>query len=381
VIDPTYLYVLAFLVPVVFSSLTGTSWGSVGTIGVVILGIATALEAHLGITAGAVIGGAYFGDKLSPLSDTTNLAALAADVGLFDHIHAMLYTTLPSAILAALIYLALGFIYPPQVGAGEMEGLAPFLASLRLLFDFNIALLLPPVVVLYGSFKRKPTIPTLLTSVLLAAVLALVFQRYTLADVLQSMNKGFSTDMAAWAGTVPEATATLLNRGGLYALNEAIFTAFVVFIFIGAMDHIRAMPTVVERVFRFARSRAGTIIASLFASAITNALTSNQYATSFIVGDAFKSKYDALQIPRKVLSRSLEDYGTMVESVIPWTTTALFMIGTLGVPYQEYWHWQLLSLINFFVAPALALLGIGCFYNGQGSTVNRQLSTDSKTSH
>ena len=125
------------------------------------------------------------------------------------------------------------------------------------------------------------------------------------------------------------------------------------------------MPVVVGRVFRFARTRSGTIIASLVSAAVTNAMTSNQYATSFIVGDAFKSKYDALKIPRKVLSRSLEDTGTMIESIVPWTTTAVFMIGTLGVPYQEYWHWQLLSLINFVIAPTLALLGIGCFYHEQ----------------
>jgi NhaC family Na+:H+ antiporter len=96
---------------------------------------------------------------------------------------------------------------------------------------------------------------------------------------------------------------------------------------------------------------------------MTNALTSNQYATSFIVGDAFKSRFDALGIPRKVLSRSLEDTGTMLESLVPWTPTAVFMVATLGVPYGDYWHWQLLSLANLVIAPALALLGIGCFYD------------------
>jgi NhaC family Na+:H+ antiporter len=92
-------------------------------------------------------------------------------------------------------------------------------------------------------------------------------------------------------------------------------------------------------------------------------MTSNQFATSFIVGDAFKRKYDSLKIPRKVLSRSIEDTGTMIESMVPWTTTSVFMVATLGVPFQDYWHWQLLSLFNFVVAPALAILGIGCFYH------------------
>ena len=363
IINPTFLYLLAFLVPVIFSSLTGTSWGSAGTIGVVIIGIAITLEADLGITAGAIIGGAYFGDKMSPLSDTTNLAALATDVDLFDHIRSMMYTTVPSATLAAIIYLMLGFIYPPQINSSDLTSITPFLESLEAIFDFNILLLLPPLIVLLGSLKKKPTIPTLLTSVLIAAALGLIFQRFTVADVVQSLYKGFHSDMAVWIEVVPERVATLVNRGGLYALNDSIVIAFMVFIFIGAIDHINAMPIVVNRIFRFAKTRASAIISSLLATAFTNALTSNQYATSFIVGDAFKSKYDALKIPRKVLSRSLEDAGTMLENIVPWTTTAVFMVATLGVPVSEYWHWQLLSLINFVVAPLLAILGIGCFYN------------------
>lgn len=169
--------------------------------------------------------------------------------------------------------------------------------------------------------------------------------------------------MATWVANVPESVATLTNRGGLYALNEAITIAFMIFIYIGAIDHINAMSIVVHRIFFFAKSRATTILASLLATAITNSMTSNQYATSFVVGDAFLSKYDEMKIPRKVLSRSLEDTGTMLESVVPWTTTSVFMVATLGVPWADYWHWQLLSLINFIVAPTLAILGIGCFYH------------------
>jgi len=363
IINPNFLYLLAFLVPVVFSSLTGTSWGSAGTIGVVIIGIAGALGADLGITAGAVIGGAYFGDKMSPLSDTTNLAALAAEVDLFEHIRSMMVTTIPSAILASLGFLILGFVYPPETSAANFSGLAPFLDSLKDMFRFNVFLLIPPAIVLYGSLRKKPTIPTLLTSVLTSCALALVCQRFSVADVLQSLNRGFDASMAGWMINVPEQTIELVNRGGMYSMSEAIFVAFMVFMFIGAIDTIDAMPTVVNRVFRFAKTRASTILSALGASAITNSMTSNQYATSFIIGDAFKSRFDALKIPRKVLSRSLEDTGTMIESVVPWTTTAVFMVATLGVPWADYWHWQLLSLINFIVAPTLAVLGIGCFYH------------------
>jgi NhaC family Na+:H+ antiporter len=361
-ISPKFIYLFALLVPAVFSLLTGTSWGSAGTVGVVVIGIAGALGADLGITAGAVIGGAYFGDKMSPLSDTTNLAALATDVDLFDHIRSMMVTTFPSAVLAAIAFLILGFAYPPASTTGSLAGLAEFQGSLSEMFNFNVLLLVPPLIVLVGSFRKKPIIPTLLSSVLVACVLALLFQRFTLADVLQSLNRGFSSDMAIWMTAITDRTAELVNRGGLYSMSEAIFVAFLVFFFIGVIDVIDAMRTVVNKVFRFASNRSSTILSALGATALTNAMTSNQYATSFIVGDAFKSRFDALRIPRKVLSRSLEDTGTMLESLVPWHATSVFMVATLGVAWDQYWHWQLLSLFNFVVAPTLAILGVGCFY-------------------
>ena len=161
---------------------------------------------------------------------------------------------------------------------------------------------------------------------------------------------------------IPENVQTLFNRGGLYELNEPIIISIVVFVFIGAIDCIQAMPIIVNKVFSFAHKKSTIVLCSLFSTAITNAMTSNQFATSFVVGDAFKSKYDEFGIPRKVLSRSIEDYGTMIESLIPWTTTTIFMSATLQVPFADYWHWQLLSLFNLIVAPILALTGIGCFY-------------------
>lgn len=363
IINPTYLYLLAFLVPVVFSTMTGTSWGSAGAVGIVIMGISGAMGGNPGITAGAIIGGAYFGDKMSPLSDTTNLAAIATDVNLFDHIRSMMNTTIPSAVITAILYFILGFIYPPSMTSSNLESVAPFLDTLEAMFRFNILLLLPPVIVLYGSLTRKPTIPTIIISAMSAALLALLFQPYNLTNVLQSLYKGFHTDMAAWMGDISERVQILLNRGGLYALSEAVIIAFTVFVFIGAIDKINAMPVVVNRIFKSTRRRASTILASLAAAAVTNSLTSNQYATSFIVGDAFKRKYDSLKIPRKVLSRSIEDTGTMIESLVPWHPTAVFMVATLGIPVSQYWNWQFLTLINLIVAPVLALLGIGCFYH------------------
>jgi NhaC family Na+:H+ antiporter len=360
-LDPRWLYLLAFLVPVVFSTLTGTSWGSAGTVGVVIMGIAISVGGDVAITAGAVIGGSYFGDKLSPLSDTTNMAALGADVDLFDHVRSMLWTTVPSALFAALIYTVVGLVDPPGGSASTPQS-AAFLEGLQRMFTFHWSLLLPPLVVLAGSMRRMPTIPVLGTAILLAAALGLLVQPFALSAVFESLVTGFTVDLAPWAGSLPDGVRTLVERGGLYSMQQAIFVAFLVFFFIGAIDRIDAMPVVVNRVFRFARTQSATVLAALGSSAVTNALTSNQYATSFIVGDAFQERFNELAIPRRVLSRSIEDYGTMIEPLVPWHPTALFMVATLGVPVSAYWSWELLTLANLVVAPVLAITGIGCFY-------------------
>lgn len=361
-IDPNYMYVLAFIIPVIFSTLTGTSWGSVGTIGTVIIGIASTANADLGITAGAIIGGAYFGDKMSPLSDTTNLAALAVDVPLYDHIRSMMYTTFPSAIIAIILFFILGYIYPPEASISNVTETSSTLAALENMFNFNIFLFIPPLVVLYGSIKRMSTLPTLLASSIIACVLALIFQNFGIENIMETLKSGFNTSMIHWINSIPDQLNVLFNRGGLYELNEVIVFTLIALTFTGVLDVTNAMPRLVNRIFSFTKTKTSVILASLASTAFTNGITSNQSATSFIIGDAFKSRYDKFKISRKVLSRSIEDYGTMIESIIPWHATSLFMVATLGVSFSEYWHWQLLSLTNIIVAPLIAILGIGCFY-------------------
>jgi NhaC family Na+:H+ antiporter len=378
-IDPSWIYALAFAVPAIFSTLTGTSWGSAGTIGVVIMGIGVSVGAQLPIVAGAVVGGALFGDKLSPLSDTTNFAAIGADVPLFEHIRSMLWTTVPSAVVALAIYSALGLLAGVDGGSRSVE-IERFLDGISGLFRYHVLLLLPPAVVLAGSIRRWPTLPVLLASAATALLLALALQPFATADVFSALTTGFSLAMAP-AVEVPASVSTLVERGGLYSMREAIFVAFLVFLFVGAIDLVDTMPRVVGRLFAFARGPASTVLASQAASAVTNAMTSNQSATSFIVGDAFGRRYDAVGVPRRVLSRSIEDFGTMLESLVPWHPTALFMVATLGVSVADYGPWQLLSLVNFVVAPILAITGIGCFYNAAGNAAPTMSTAVSKEAH
>lgn len=362
-ISPDWLYVFSFLICIMFSLLTGTSWGSAGTIGLVMMGIAQVYEGDLFITAGAIVGGSFFGDKMSPLSDTTNVASLATDVPLYDHIKSMVYTTGPSAIIAALIYVALS----PKFSADGLAKVATpqmihdTLAGLRSMFNFNIFLLLPLAIVIWGSVTKKPIVLTLLGSAWVALILAMVFQDFKLADVLQSFNKGFSIEMAG-EGVVGKEVLQILNRGGLYNLIEGITSCFLIFAFIGTLDVINSIETVINGIMKKIRTKSQTIVATLTSTALTNLTTSNQYATSFIIGEAFRRKYDKMGIKRKVLSRSIEDAGTMLENLAPWTPTGLFMASTLGVSSLQYAPYQFLSLVNIVIAYFFAVTGIACFY-------------------
>lgn len=362
IINPNYIYVVAFIVPIIFSLLTGTSWGSAGTIGIVIIGIAEVVGANLSIVAGAIVGGSYFGDKMSPLSDTTNIASLAAGVDLYDHIRSMMNTTIPAAILALISYGVIGVFNPLNNSNLDLKMISETLKALEASFNFNILLLIPILIVLYGSLTRKPTVPTLIASSVVSIVLASIFQNFNIGNIVSVLHSGFNVKMIIGVNDLPDNVIRILNRGGLYSMASPVIVTFIVFVYIGTLDRINALPIIVEHVFKSVKTRETAIVSALGATGVTNAMTSNQFATSFIVAEAFKPKFDQLNIPRKVLSRCLEDTGTMIESMLPWTTTGLFMAATLGVSVMDYNRWQLLTIFNIIVAILLAVTGKGCFY-------------------
>ena len=366
IINPDWIYIFSFFICIVFSLVTGTSWGSAGTIGVVMMGIAQVYDANLAITAGAVIGGSFFGDKLSPLSDTTNVASLATGVPLYEHIHSMLFTTGPAAILAACIYIYLSPSMGGDVAQGGVENLAMVNETLRDLasiFNFNILLLLPMAIVIYGTVKKKSIFLTLLNSSWVAMLLALVFQDFSLMDVFASFKNGFNNSMSSAPISEDSLVPKILNRGGLLGLIDGIVTCLLVFTFIGILDVVNAIEVSIQSIMKKIKKRYQLIVAALSATWVTNITTSNQYATSFIIGTAFANKFDELKVNRKVLSRSIEDAGTMMENLMPWTPSGIFMFATLGIHPWDYAPYQFLSIINIVLAYLFAFTGIACFYN------------------
>ena len=208
----------------------------------------------------------------------------------------------------------------------------------------------------------------LVISSLVAIILALIFQPFAIHAVLDSLVHGFNTEVIDFA--VSDNVAALFSRGGIYSLKEPLVITLLVFVFIGTIAKINAMPILVNRLLGFVKSKGGLVRSALISTGITNAMTSNQFATSFIVGDAFKEKFDKAEVPRSVLSRSLEDTGTIIESLIPWHPTAIYMVTMLGVAVGDYWYFQVFTLSNIVIAFGLTFLGIAI---GKKKKVNGDL--------
>ena len=362
IIDPTFVVLIAFVVSAIISVVTGTSWGSAGTVGVALMGIATGLDASLPATAGAVVAGSYFGDKLSPLSDTTILAPITAGSELYEHIKHMLWTTIPAAIIGMIVYLIAGF----NLSSGNVtqpETVDAMLGTLTEMFDMNILLLLPPLIILYGAIRKKPTLPMIIFSSIVAAMLAKFVQGFSATDIFASAVSGFDASMVNRPGfdseNVLEEVTRLVNQGGMESMMGIILIAFSAFIFAGIITKSGSLEVVINALMKIVK-RTGDLVLSTVISSITMGLvTGNSYLTIIVPGEIFKDTYKSMKLKAKNLSRTLEDSGTVVVPLIPWSSAGVFMTGTLGVSTMSYAPWAIMCYLGFIVAIILGYTGIG----------------------
>ncbi len=358
IINPHYLLVTAFIITALVSVVTGTSWGSAGTIGVALMGIAGGLGVSLPATAGAVVAGAYFGDKLSPLSDTTNLAPIAAGSELYEHIGHMMYTTIPATILSLIVYFFLG------LGIGEMQASTPeniqtLLNQLDGMFKWNFLLLIPVIFILAGSVLKLPTIPVMLGTSLFSVLLGVFIQGFSIQHGFTSIVKGFSVSMTSFAGEPGRDIIRLINRGGVTSVTGTTVLIFCAMGFAGIMSVSGMLNTVLTALMQRVKSTAG-IVLSTIASCVTVAfVTGSSYLSILLPGEMFKDVYKERKLHAKNLSRTLEDSGTVLVPLIPWSAAGAYMTSTLGVPTVEYLPYAVLNYSGIIFAIILAFTGIG----------------------
>ncbi|WP_260514075.1 Na+/H+ antiporter NhaC [Serratia fonticola] len=356
-IDPAMLYVTALLVTSVVSVCTGTSWGSAGTVGVAFMGVAIGMEANLAATAGAVVAGAYFGDKLSPLSGDTNLAAMAAQVDLYEHIAHLLYTTLPSLILSAVVMFVYG-MNGDLAGASAPDKVLIITEGLQGIYHFNLMLLLPIAIVLYGSITKKPTIPVMLVSALVAMLNAIFIQGFALHDVVKSAVDGFNVSMLGEREISP-LLSNLLNRGGMNSMMSTLLICFCALSFAGTLALSGALEVIVHNLLKLVYSTGSLILATLACGLTMISVTCNGQISILIPIEMLRDAYIERGLHPKNLSRTVEDSATIFEPILPWTAAGAYMAGTLGVATLSYLPWAVLCWSGIFFATLWGFTGIG----------------------
>lgn len=362
IINPSFLIVTAFLVSAVISICTGTSWGSAGTIGVALMGIATGLGAPLPIVAGAVVSGAYFGDKLSPLSDTTNLAPIAAGSKLYDHIAHMLWTTIPGFIICCIVYTVVG-LNLDGLSVSTPERVTDILDTISKIFTFNPLIILPVIIVLAGSILKKPTIPIMFLSSMIAIFNGVVFQKFSLADCFTSAISGFKLSMVNVEGfdinSIVTDVGTLLQRGGMLSMLSTVLIAFCAYGFAGTLAVTGSLDIVLNKIMCSVKSVFGLIFATIISCLTAVFVTSNGQLSILIPGEMFKNAYIKKGLEPRNLSRTLEDAATVTEPITPWTAAGVYMATTLGVATLDYLPWAILNYTGIIFALIWAATGVG----------------------
>lgn len=340
-ISPRMFLVTACILCSLVSLFTGTSWGTVGTMGIALMGIAEGLGVPAGAAAGAVVAGAYFGDKISPFSDTTNLAPVAARSNLFDHIRHMLWTTVPAWSLGLLVYLAVGL---RSEGAASDERVAAILGTLDSAFVMSPWVLLPLPVVLYFALRQRPTVPGILLASALAAAIAVLLQGVPLDAVVASAVSGYVAD------TGDPAVDNLLSRGGMGPMMEVTLIVFAAFSFAGIASRAGLLEVALTYLLRTARTTGRLVAATVVSTIFTAVITGSSYLTILLPGELFAPAYRRRDLAAKNLSRTLEDSGTVVVPLIPWSAAGVFMAATLGVATPAYLPWAIMNYTGFLFA-------------------------------
>lgn len=350
IISPSIFLVATCLICSIVSLATGSSWTTAGTVGIALIGVGQGLGIPLPIVAGAIISGAYFGDKMSPLSDTTNLAPAMAGSNLFDHIRHMIYTTGPSLLIALVLYGILGIKY-----AGNQLDTANINAILNTMSqNFNISplLLIPPVLVIVMVVLKVPAIPGLIGGTVLGGLFAFMFQGAGMSAIIDAVHYGFVSE------TGVAAVDDLLSRGGLDSMMWTISLILVAMCFGGVMERSGMLAAIAGKILEFAKGTGSLVTATILTCIFTNLVAGDQYLSIVIPGRMYKPMFDELNLHPKNLSRCLEDSGTLTSPLIPWNTCGAFMYTTLGVHPFAYLPYAFLNLLNPLVSIFYGYTGI-----------------------
>lgn len=352
-LSPSVFLIAALLICSITSLATGTSWGTMGTMGLALMGIATGLEIPLPAAAGAVISGAYFGDKMSPLSDTTNLAPAMAGTDVFTHVKFMALPTGAVYVICLIFYGVLGFSYHADKGHADISSIKIMSDGLMNHFTINPVLLLPPIIVIVAVALKVPAIPGITLGIIAGVILGLIFQGNTnLGSYLDCGMNGFKSE------TGVKAVDKLLSSGGLQNMMFSISLTILAMMFGGIMEATRQLEVIVNRLLKLVKGPAGLVTLTELTCVASNATMPEQYISIVIPGRMYAKTYEQMGLHPKTLSNALEGAGTVTSALIPYNTCGVFIYTTLGVSTIQYLPYALFNYLMPIAVIVMAVFGI-----------------------
>ncbi len=374
ILNPKVFLVASCIICAIVALATGSSWTTAGTIGVAIIGVGMGLGINPAMTAGAIVSGAYFGDKMSPLSDTTNLAPAVAGSNLFDHIKHMVFTVTPSLLIALILYAVLGM----SADTSNVDTSIVTLLNDAILSNYYISpvLLVPPVLVIVIVALRIPALPGLIGGTALGVLCCGLFQGIAVGEYFSILHYGWesTTGMAPFVTEVEGAAAMitadivndssisaiddLLSNGGLDSMLWTVSLIMCAMTFGGIMDASEMLKSLAEALLKIARSTGSLVIVTVFSCIFVNIIASDQYLSIILPGRMYKEAFEDKRLKGKNLSRCLEDSGTITSPLVPWNTCGATMSGFLGVNTVAYLPYAFLNLINPLVSIFYGFTGI-----------------------
>lgn len=362
IINPTIFLFAALVVSAIVSVATGSSWSTIATLGIALLGIGKALGMHEGVVAGAIISGAYFGDKMSPLSDTTNLAPAMAGTDIFTHIRYMALTTGPTFIITMIIFLIWGFVQDTGSVGTNVEGV---LTAIENSFNITPWLFLVPVLLIIIIIKKVPPLPALMAGTLLGVIFALIFQpdivREIAGNPASKVAGAYIGSLKAMFGNISITTSDpvindLLSTSGMAGMLNTIWLILTAMVFGGVMEMSGMLKSISDAIIARAKSTGSLITATTGTCIFFNVTASDQYMAIVVPGRMFAKVYKERGLKPEVLSRTLEDSATVTSVLIPWNTCGATQAGILGVSTMSYAPYAFFNIISPFMTMLFAWL-------------------------
>ena len=350
ILSPSIFLLATCLICSLVSLATGSSWSTAGTVGIALIGVGQGLGVPLPMVAGAIISGSYFGDKMSPLSDTTNLAPAVAGSDMFSHIRHMAFTTGPSLLISLILYGILGLKYTQN--NLQLETIQNILTVIQGNFNIGWFLFIPPVLVIAMVIFRVPALPALLFGAVLGGVCAVIFQHTPVGNVLDVAQNGYISE----TGYKP--VDVLLSRGGMESMLSTVALILCALSFGGAMEVTGMLDKIASAILTIAKKTGSLVLATILTCISMNILAPDQYLSIIVPGRMYRKAFKKANLESKNLSRCLEDGGTLTSSLIPWNTGGAYMWATLGVFPFAYLPFAFLNLINPLISIFYGYTGI-----------------------